>query len=41
MFVDAKRDVTESCDEGDEEYSGSDEVDNMGPPAGGTFDVNV
>ena len=41
MFVDTKRDVTESCNEGDEEYCISDEVDNVGPPAGGTFDVHV
>ena len=41
MLVDAKRDVTESYDEGDEENGISDKVDNMGPPAGGTFDVNV
>ena len=41
MFVDTKRDVTENCNEGDEEHGISDKVDNVGPPARGTFDVDV
>ena len=41
MLIDTIRDKTKSGYECDEENEISGEVDNVGPPSGGTFDVDV